>query len=536
MSHKAKTDETEGSAMTIIEFTFPTGRFHATPWGRNVNEGAVEWPVSPWRILRAMLATWHLKAREDVPEATMRQLIEALSRHEPTFCLPWSTSAHTRHYMPLMEGRAMKSTKIFDAFVQTPPSSPVRVSWPVDLLDDQQRALRLLATRLGYLGRTESLAIARVLDHMPDLDEKTHWICTPMVEGELVPDRWEVVRTLCPIPAAEFNAWREQMSARVNAGKRSRKKQPLLPTDLFEALQTVTADLQTAGWNLPPGARFVNYTRPEDVFTPQRLVHHRPRASTMPTMARFAVVSTVAPRILQAMSVADRAHKALCVLSDHSDGAGPAPVFSGIGPDMRPRTDHAHAHILCEANGPRDTITHITIWAPMGFDAHAVEALRRLNKVWGHGGHDVRLVLHAVGQPDDFAECALVGKARVWRSLTPFVSTRHPKTYRDGRPKIDPENGWPIGSPGHDLLRLLAAHMGATGVTVRQLIGRERPFRFGDRRLAALDFQTVRHGGAGRRGRGPGAAFEITFPEPVRGPIALGYGAHFGLGLFAPVR
>jgi CRISPR-associated protein Csb2 len=27
----------------------------------------------------------------------------------------------------------------------------------------------------------------------------------------------------------------------------------------------------------------------------------------------------------------------------------------------------------------------------------------------------------------------------------------------------------------------------------------------------------------------------VTFTEPVRGPIALGYGAHFGLGLLVPV-
>ena len=31
-----------------------------------------------------------------------------------------------------------------------------------------------------------------------------------------------------------------------------------------------------------------------------------------------------------------------------------------------------------------------------------------------------------------------------------------------------------------------------------------------------------------------GAAFRLTFAEPVRGPLALGFGAHFGLGLFVP--
>ena len=31
------------------------------------------------------------------------------------------------------------------------------------------------------------------------------------------------------------------------------------------------------------------------------------------------------------------------------------------------------------------------------------------------------------------------------------------------------------------------------------------------------------------------AAFRLTFVKPVRGPLALGYGAHFGLGLFVPL-
>ncbi len=41
--------------MIVLELRFPAGRFHATPWGRHVNEGAVEWPPSPWRLMRALI-------------------------------------------------------------------------------------------------------------------------------------------------------------------------------------------------------------------------------------------------------------------------------------------------------------------------------------------------------------------------------------------------------------------------------------------------------------------------------------------------
>src|SRR5262245_41855325 len=103
--------------MPVIELTFPVGRFHATPWGRHVNEGAVEWPPSPWRILRALIATWHLKATDAVEEQTMRSLILALAQRAPRYRVPAAALAHTRHYMPYNEGKNEKTTKVFDTFV-----------------------------------------------------------------------------------------------------------------------------------------------------------------------------------------------------------------------------------------------------------------------------------------------------------------------------------------------------------------------------------------------------------------------------------
>jgi len=46
-----------------------------------------------------------------------------------------------------------------------------------------------------------------------------------------------------------------------------------------------------------------------------------------------------------------------------------------------------------------------------------------------------------------------------------------------------------------------------------------------------LEFQTRRFKGTSGKGL---AGFEIEFGEPVAGPIAVGFGCHFGLGLFMP--
>ena len=64
------------------------------------------------------------------------------------------------------------------------------------------------------------------------------------------------------------------------------------------------------------------------------------------------------------------------------------------------------------------------------------------------------LVLIGLGQPETFPDCKLFGISKTWRSATPFVPTRHGKTFRDGRPKIDPTTGWQTGSEAHDLFRL----------------------------------------------------------------------------------
>mgnify|MGYP003428794747 FL=1 len=51
-----------------------------------------------------------------------------------------------------------------------------------------------------------------------------------------------------------------------------------------------------------------------------------------------------------------------------------------------------------------------------------------------------------------------------------------------------------------------------------------------------LEFRRFRNRGGGQLADSRGFGFEIVFAEPVRGPIALGYGCHFGLGQFVAVE
>jgi CRISPR-associated protein Csb2 len=509
--------------MTVLELSFPAGRYHATPWGRHVNEGTVEWPPSPWRILRALIATWYLKAQE-IPEPVVRSLVEKLSV-PPRFCLPRASTSHTRHFMPAKGG---DKTKVFDTFIQLEEGSAIFVAWDVDPTDDERATLKTLAERLGYFGRAESLVVARVLENIPANVGETYSISAPLSEFESLPAKTELIRLLVPTSPAAYALWRDDFMAKALAAlglkptAAQKKKLPQLPENIFSALHADTGKLQSAGWNLPPGALYVDYTRTESAFAPAAKPSVRSRGKK-PTVARFALTSVVPPSITRVLAVGEQIHTVLC---KESKGH---PIFTGAGSE-----GHQHAHIFAESIDDLNAhITHITVFAPAGFDNSAIRALRGILWTWGFKRHELRLVLHAIGEPADFKDCALFGKARVWRSLTPFVSTRHAKTFHDGRPKMD-ASGWQVGSGPHDLLRLLALHPQGTAATIKQLDERDRPFQFGSRRLRSLQFQTTRYDGGGSHGNSSGNAFIITFPEPVSGPLALGYGAHFGLGLFVP--
>lgn len=527
--------------MIVLELRFPAGRYHATPWGRHVNEGAVEWPPSPWRLVRALIATWYLKARrdEEISERTIQALADALSQ-PPTFRLPRATTAHTRHYMPYNEGKNEKTTKVFDTFIQVAEKEAVFVVWEnANLSSEQLAALRKLAERLGYLGRAESLVEARMRDDLPEKIERTHSVSAPLAEGAKLPEKTELVHLLAPMSPDAYLKWREEFlktyqqppaGSKKKTGKKANvddvPEESIIPLDLFKALHADTGELQAAGWNLPPGAEFTNYTRREDAFAPATKPRPR-RGKELPTVARFALASTVPPGIVKALSVGEQVHTVLC---KESNGH---PIFTGA--DLN---GHQHAHVFCESvNSPLGHITHVTVFATGGFDADAVKALRNILWTWGFKRHELRLVLQGIGQPSDFVDCKLFGRSDKWQSVTPFVSTRHAKTFRDGRPKMD-SNGWQEGGASHDLLRLLALHPNGADATIKQLNERDAPYRFGandERRFRSLQFQSIRHSGNGSRGHQGGAAFAIRFPQQRQGPFALGYGAHFGLGLFLPI-
>jgi len=258
-----------------------------------------------------------------------------------------------------------------------------------------------------------------------------------------------------------------------------------------------------------------------------------------PTTARYVVAGQRAPLLTDTIILAERVHVSLVSLSNGSS------IFTGCDELGRPLQGHGHAQIFCECNegtekGSRGEITHVTVYASNGFGSEDVQALQDLKKIWGADDLEVFFRLQGIGQPEDFGgmnlgtgESPLLTLSRKWVSRTPFVPTRHPKRTRAGVAKLD-ERGLQIGSPEHDLLRLLEQ----AGFPRPALVERVAGTRLGGREVLWQEFVCRRsNNGQGRRAAYDRSyGFLIEFAEAVQGPVAVGYGAHFGMGGFEAMK
>ena len=86
------------------------------------------------------------------------------------------------------------------------------------------------------------------------------------------------------------------------------------------------------------------------------------------------------------------------------------------------------------------------------------------------------------------------------------------------------------GYPGEVRRLLKRRGLAADAVEVTS----RREIAVGGTARRAVHFHRFRSRGREAQPDAAGALLDITLPKPIAGPLALGYGSHFGLGLFAP--
>jgi CRISPR-associated protein Csb2 len=519
----------------ILKIKFSAGRYHATPWGRHVNEGVPEWPPSPWRLLRALVATWKRTCRS-VAEERIKRILEALLA-PPKFRLPPARVAHTRHYMPVNKGSGTVRTLVFDTFVSLSRTDELLIGWPGATLEaDDQATLAELLANLSSLGRAESWVEAELWKGEPE------WNCEPAAASA-----GELVSVFCPDPATALD---DEHFPVPDAKKL--KKGTLTPAEhLFDCpawhLCLDTQTIHEEKWSQVPGARWVSYARRGDAFTQAPPKVDAKPTRLRPTVARFALDGAVLPRITETLSVADairgelmrryaRVVRRRLGLPDnatwrtHPDMR--SRTFSGKDADGKIQGSHAHAYFLPTDEDGDGRIDHLTVVASGGFSSDETTALDSLRDL-RLAEAELALQLVGLGQPGDFRS-PLFGPSKVWYSATPLVVTRHVKAR--GTKKDPPECRGIDGRAlftrlvlDEELARWIDRRGGrAVGADVAAL-SRDRP----GRHPGVLEFRRARKGKPGDDGfRRATGEFSVTFEEEVAGPICLGHNSHFGLGLF----
>lgn len=532
--------------MPTLKLRFPGGRYHATPWGHHVNEGLIEWPPSPWRLLRAFIACgFSSQGWTEIPPHA-QQLINKLAGTLPSYRLPEASAAHSRHFMPvgvLAKGRE-QTTLVFDTWANV-GDGELLIHWPCELNDEESALLRQLANSLGYLGRSESWVEAELIagNQVPP----ANFNAFPHREGAHPGREYEQVALMAAIPPEEYRRWHNQTTtplvqaiqlpessrkptARQLEKVQSQRTQAIAPypPDLLSCLTKDTAWWKQHGWSQPPGSQRVLYWRRSDSL--QVGVPQRPKARQVSAVTTILLSLTTPsgnpsalPPCIRTLPQAELFHRAIVGRVGKGRSVH-CPELTGKDEHDQPlRDNHAHAHTLpVDLDGDRH-LDHLIIYARIGLGEAAQRAIRSLRRTWTKGGvGDIQLAVVGYGDltmlrqlPQRFHHQVdqLLGPvegSRVWESVTPFVPPRFVK---------------PRGKS--TLLGQINAELAS-----RRLPAVKDYLVDGDLTRALRHHVRRRNHGGVPPFADIGYGLRLIFSEPVPGPLILGYASHYGLGLF----
>ncbi len=537
--------------MLALSIQFINGRFHATPWGKHVNEASPEWPPSPWRLLRGFVASWKKRCSNDLdchPDI-VTGLLKKLAV-PPSFFLPKATISHTRHFMPWFKKKPDDRTLVFDGFVAIEKTSILRVFWPDVILDDQEMtALKRIVSVIPYLGRSESQVDVHVLDQHQAQDLFLGVNCFPS-SGVSSSGDFEPILVLCLDPITAFE---NEFTPKCERTVGERKSKQIICTPIYDPdwhLCMETLEIHKQGWSDAPGSRWVQYLRQKDCFAGQIGFSQKIRKEmSKPTLAYFALDANVLPLVEDTLKIAEFSRRTLMGvyrrIEEKRQTRGLSPldgklpksvVFSGKDSEGIPLHGHEHAHYLPLDEDGDGRIDHVVVYADMGFGPSEIKAIDEFRLLKRDEGEPIHVVLLALGQREILNLPNILGPSRTWVSVTPFITTRYQKKY--GQKKDPPE------LIGVDNQRAFAAHV--LTEEIKRHVGPEwndtefsvealnAEHRIGRKGLRPIQFKRYRNKRSDDGGRRPSGAFRITFSEEITGPVCFGHSSHFGMGLFLP--
>lgn len=502
----------------LLKQRFPLGRYHANPWRAFAfDDPHGEWPPSPWRLLRALLArSFQLsREREGTGDDVLRQkLVQAFCDSKISFQLPahsWRGPGLQQYQpsefkkIPAAAARpgekTYNTTKNKDNFWLVPSEADALfwilegANWTEELLAHLDECL----ARMTYLGRAESITQIERSDSEVD---SIHANC------ELKDKR---TSTSVPILCPRIDATLEQVSCQ-------------------------THDDAVANSTTPHGAIWKYAERPARAKPASKA----PSRKTLPPaqIVQFAIGGRVFPPLRYWLRITEKFRGitlrqiAIQVTGNHGAKFAELPpeirakfsLFTGKDSTDTALSGHQHAafFLIPDSHGKP---SRLICWRKVPFtdvEQAALLAASEAPLAWDFGSDDWKLRLVPLPAETPLPpDQNIFGKSAAWETLTPFVPPLH-TVGRNGKPK----NGCEIET---QILNILS-DCGLPTATVTVLSPPE----------AAIQWVKIHRP---RRSRAEKTnddkrAFKIRlqFENPNEGPLFLGHSSHFGLGLFVPIE
>jgi hypothetical protein len=571
--------------LIVLQQSFPLGRFHATPWRANPFTDAFgEWPPSPWRLVRAVVARWYQWQREAfaaADEGEVERLVSALCDSSYRFHLPVyaRNGSPLRQYQPMELEMDPPKFKAYAAVFKSPSASlsqDLRTRLKMadaEIIEENSSTLRVRVCK--------SSAKKKVTQHFseppieewcgsaPDpgvrsystvLVQDNYW-CVPrdehgsvwwFIEGELWND--DLIATLdrCLERITYFGRAETLSHIRRSPGpwpeancllrdKASADSVPVLVPQASASradIERITDDPDIANRSTPAGALRLHARVPEVLPARESGVQSPVREDCR--LVQFAIGCNVPPPPRAVARLTARFRGA--VLRElfrikaggsstswtDADVAVRAQVADMLGKDVKgkPLEGHRHTEFFAWLDGGRPT--RLLVWrGARPFDQDEQIAIFRAasrDLSWARPGLDeTDWKVRIV--PLDSAVPPPPGfdgtRSVVWESVTPFVPARH--HLRGGRPR---ESESTLNQVRRELV-------------LRGLIEAADKVDIDEIRDAGWVSVHVPRGKKGKRaflGDRRGYWLCLRFAEPIPGPVRLGHSSSFGLGLFRPTE
>ncbi len=235
------------------------------------------------------------------------------------------------------------------------------------------------------------------------------------------------------------------------------------------------------------------------------------------TTARFVILDGPFLSIKKSLRAGELLRANLMGLAKNILGADSIPCELS-GHNLPLNNNHGHCFYLPEDPLNRGTIDSFFVYCSNGFSLESIKVLKQLKNMQNEKKEKWSLILENFGTADDFkSQSSLFQKSILWQSCSPYFHPWHRKknfTLFDQLKKESDKRDWPE-LKNIDLVPYL--------------------FR-GEKRFYPFSFHKFRSKKGLSQPDKNGGFWRLTFKKPVQGPIALGFGCHFGLGLFSALK